>query len=446
MLKSSKELLKEVPNYAFATERLNQEIAKGRAIIDADRNQPKYSNLLRKLLDLVKSERIVISSADVLLSKNLSELKLPLEIHSNRGLHHAKSIADLVYASAPNNTGRFSKMRTISANAEFRVEYDSTRVAEVHHVGPFRGAKFRDMINPVGISGIWFLPAEIEIVEWCRERSSLDTYDLWQDEEFIARGKKLFSDIKGRIANRVIGGSSSASSDEQFIYEVPFLNDTKEGGGFAKKHKPKPKNRVSSSGLLDVVKNITSDGKSAVVGEYAHCILSGKSGDGARMQIITSLNISEFMTKLRKELPQFELRNVSFNTDTPRHYSHNFWVIYAGIKNDQRAIMEVYDFPTREIVPCHRQENGLTIAGKWVNMRVLFLTLWKLRLVYHEKRIGIDIYRRRLKRIWDAIVFMDSRKETQASFIGVYTPSDIVAKIRRSSQTMYFPYYPAASK
>ena len=482
-----------------ALEVMSVEIEKGNAAIDKDREA--YSKITKRILDFVKEQRLILSDVNVITGNSFSGI--PLSIFSPRALQHSNAIADMIYLDTKSI---YVRQKTIIGGKVFVIEFDTIVLCTVTQILTPKGVSMTDLVNPEIHNGFMYLPAEIEMIAWCHDRSLPDRYEIWSTDEFSKIGQSLFSKVEQRMLSNVLGAAEDSPSpqpqksqqpqksswsqkshaeisggfisnsnnhgdnggDSALIYEIPFMGETQVRdigvvggvtGGRSRtsalkaattkpakgKSSQKSKN-IDMKGMMPLLKAICETGEAAVVGEYAYYVQTGApGGDRARPQIVIGYSIENFVDILKSQMPGVEIWFVEHETAIPKHSGFKHWIVYANISGTKIPIFEVYGFGEHEFAPCV-EFKGIYIGSKWMSLRIMFITLWKLRILHRMKSIrkfDDKMYHGRLNAVWNAIRWTQESPEKQVRYFGMFVPEDIQGKISRHGAQMYRPYYPA---
>ncbi|MAE21779.1 MAG: hypothetical protein CMK92_05045 [Pseudomonas sp.] len=472
-MKSSDEL---ITGMNAALDAMSVEIEKGNVAIDKDRET--YSKITKRILDFVKEQRLILSDVNVITGNSFSGI--PLSIFSPRALQHSKAIADMIYHETKS---MYVRQKTIIGGKVFVIEFDTIVLCTITQIMTPKGVLMTDLVNPEIHNGFMYLPAEIEMIAWCHERSLPDRYENWSTDEFSKIGQYLFSKVEQRMLSNVLGaaedqkpakisggfistgsaGGSSSNGDSVLIYEMPFMGETKVRGigvvggviggrsrttaKYTKGKSSQKSKNIDMKGMMPLLKAICETGEAAVVGEYAYYVQTGApGGDRARPQIVIGYSIEHFVDILKSQMPGVEIWFIEHETAIPKHSGFKHWIVYANISGTKIPIFEVYGFGEHEFAPCV-EFKGIYIGSKWMSLRIMFITLWKLRILHRMKSIrkfDDKMYHGRLNAVWSAIQWTQESPEKQVRYFGVFVPEDIQGKISRHGAQMYRPYYPAA--
>lgn len=436
ILKPASELSDDTVNNAVAL--ITEQIKLGDEHIKLDRAQ--FTPIIDKYMEVVAKDKLIVSDVSMITTGKPSGT--PIHVFSPRSYEHAKSFADIAHKVTKSP---YVRMRTVKEGEEFVIEVDTIAICQINQLATPKKVSPEDLVKPQIVNNTRYLPAEVEIIEWCRVRSMPEKFDIWNNEEFQAAGKNLFSVVEQRIKNKSIVGGYVASRN----YILPFAEGGVEGGVEGGKSKKKKKkfakkfNQIDMDSMGPILKDITSTGEAAVIGEYAYYLQSkAPGGDRARGQLVISFSIDYLIKILRKHLPDQKLRYEAYTLAVPNHAGYIHWSVTVQTNNSNQVLFDVYGFGQSNIIPSQLYE-GIVVGSKWISLRVMFINIWKLQVLRKIAKIDDTLYNRRVTEILKAIKYIQAVDETCVQYFGSFVPEITQNKLNNLGKMIHMPYFPA---
>lgn len=398
----------------------------GLTTIKADRN--KYKPIWKAIERYCGTNKIIISDKYVLTDKQ-DEL-VPIyeknyKIYTSNPFRHANNLVNLIHQTMTNSQDRkFTRLKTIIEKEEFVIEYDMRQVAFIYKLQKHKTTEPNDIIKPIDIKGVLYMPAEIELIDIYH-----NLYKMQNCEEMEKMEKVLYEQVRKRKEEGIIGGQSCKDLKKEFLEAMKI--------SIVKDWLPKKENTI-------------------LVGAWAHdWIVYGKDklcANIEKVQLISEIKPDDMLSQLQLYVGKLA-SNASISMreqelHIPKDFRTSRYTYYLQIKSAMNIIekpfLDLFNSADFEIIP-YKNINGINLGQQWVLLRFLFIDLWIIRVIKTLGLLSEDILNKKLIYLWRIIEFFRSDMELTefGEFIGIYRDYSIDKKIQGLSQTKkYYPYYP----
>lgn len=420
---------------------LQEQIEVARKVILRDRKD-RLGRVKSVVLDYVKRKNLILSDVAVLLSEEINDIEWPIKIYSDRSYQDAKNIAKNIFDETKT---KFTRMKTVEHMSEFSIDYDTELIVSVHQIKIPRNVNVDHLAQPRIIKGFKFLSPEIEFIDWLRKAGNPENAEEWSENStFTETGRRLYSMAERdffKSGGTVIGGSAA-----KLIYKLPDIDDlghlsgksTTSGGSTmnAQGGSAGGQRRKQENTIMECIAALRKINNLCIVGELAKQILSGQSKDFIVPQIVIEGSIDEVKNTILRYL-----RGANFiqrTSTVPKQSNFATWIVQWG----DMISLEIFSFAQQELVSCIRHKDYL-LGSDVTNLRVLFITMWKLRTLLKTGKISQSSFNTRMRQIWTVTKWFVEFTSPSIVFIGKYLPQPVMNKVARHGMQMHRPYYPA---
>ncbi len=172
-------------------------------VIAADRN--KYSHVWNMIEEYCANNSLIISNKYTILNlrNTLDELiDKNYKIYTTNPLRHANQLTNLIHQKTTDESDRKTiRLKTIQDQEEFVIEYDTRQVAFIYKIQKHKSVEPINIIKPVEIERVYYMPAEIELIDVYHDLYTFKDglYDIEKD---------LYEQVAERKETGVLGGDA----------------------------------------------------------------------------------------------------------------------------------------------------------------------------------------------------------------------------------------------
>jgi len=283
-----------------------------------------------------------------------------------------------------------------------------------------------EIVKPLKIKDLLYLPSEIEIIDIYHTLYSPDKYDEW-DESLIFEDK-LFKQIAQRKESGILGGGGCQSLKRNHIQAIK----------------------------ISIVKIWLKNKKMILIGPWAHDWIKTQKLciNLEKIQVLSFLSPEEFNNQLQRFLYKFTKFDIIYKKQElhiPKDLRTVRYTYYMQIQTSkgivEKPFLDMFPVLAYEIIPC-KSLNNILIGTQYVLLRFLFIDLWIIRVIKSLGFLSPKILNIKLSYLWKLILFFHDNYQLpgDTKWIGTYKNETIEKKISALLQRSYYPYYPEAYK
>jgi hypothetical protein len=305
-------------------------------------------------------------------------------------------------------------MKTNIENEEFSIVFNTRIIANVFKIYNYKSTKITDLISPVSINKLLYVPSEIEIIDVYH-----NIYLYEEQEKNIQLEKLLFGQIQERIDKNIIGGACPSSVKSLVASIKAHMIET----------------------LIKKMNNII------IIGSWVKNIVEDNiCGNNEKIQIISDIEPNELydlINNFLKNIKDVKLIRKNQDIHIPKDYRTTKITYYIKDKYDEKPFLDLFNCTTFELIP-YQIYNNYKIAHKYVILRFLFIDLWIIKFIGFLKLLTDDIVKKKIKIIWSDIQFIKefNYDEEKIKYIGTFKKYDIYKKLIKLEEKKYYPYFP----
>lgn len=384
------------------------------AEIEIKKDRSKYNNVYNIIETYAQKNQLILSNMALIVDKKQPLARKEYHIYDTNPLRHANNLANEI-----NKIDKWVRMKTMESHKKFAIEYDTRNICYVYKLNKPQNVDIKQIIKPVILKSIKYLPPEIEIIDYYHLRYSPEGLEDWDDD----LEEKLYNAINARIKNGIIGaGCLDRKQNEVEALKQVFVNDFLPGNN-------------------DII----------LIGHWADALKENKIST-ERVQFICDQPIKSIITQLSSYFATYTKFGITYRTydlnlpKDARVTRYTFYVkmpVAGGVKD--QAFLEMYNASSFELIPYYLHKR-VQVASKYVLLRFLFIDLWIIRLIVASNVINISYCRKKITKIWNLIKKIRLKCDPNLEYLGVNYPSMIADKLNYSNTKMHYPYYPEITK
>ncbi len=370
----------------------------GKAIEVIREDRARYTTVYESIAAFIKRESLIVSDVTHLVGAP-DPIAFGFQIYSQTPLEHAKKLTDILVKLSP-----FVKMRAVTIE-EYVIEYDTRVMATIYQI-PHKSETIKNIIMPIELDGILYMPVEIELIDIYRQLTSLE--DFAKYDENRALEQKLFAKLDERLP--MIGGASPCEQAK----------------------------RIEAETLKQVIMEdfLTKYRGYALIGDWACDVYAGRvQPNKEKIQIVIDHPIEQFADALTQYLD--ELTNFSLVWREQKLYllkdfrttRYTFYVQLPVRGNIlEKAIIDVFNCGNFELVPTVTMRNTV-LGAPFVLCRFFMIDIWIMRLIEQVHGVSSATLQLFIKRCYSQIITMRTKKVKVEDYLGTLREFAIDKKI-----------------
>ncbi len=392
--------------------------AKKQVIVERNRYKRVFSTIKKYCED----NKLMISNKYELLDMGdeIDNIKLPMyNIYTHFPLHHANNLSNIIHENnASDIDAKYTRMRTIKEKEEFIIDYNFRMVAIVYKIQKHKNGEPYDIVKPVKINKLLYIPSEIEIIDVYNILYNPAKFSEWESTKVFEQ--KLYDQIRERKDSGILGGNC--------------------------KNKKKS---IMEALKISIVKNwIPNRDDVVLLGTWAidWCKLQGDICiNQDKIQIICSDDILSSINEHARSFTNFDITVKEQELHIPKDFRTKRFTYYINITTDrgivEKPFMDVFNCTQFELVP-YFKSNGIMIGAPYVQLRFIFIDLWVLRVIKNLQLISGDVLNIKVAKLWAMAEYFRGMN-TDIQYTGVYKDYNVDKKMSGlNQQKRFFPYYP----
>lgn len=346
------------------------------------------------------------------------------EVYAQNTFKHANNLCNAVYLTTKNIT---AQLKTEVPEKEYMLLYDTRAICYVHCLQYHKHIDTFEILQPIEISGFYYLPPEIEIIDIYHKLYSPDEYEMW--DKYTIVSDILFKQVDARKEKKIFGGKQ------------PYLNIN-----------------ILHQALIDVFLKNNKD--CVLLGNYGGQMLlnhkKNKSDSysmswGDKIQICTISSPEKMFSMLQefiKNKSGMEITMREQDLNIPKDVRTKRYTCYIKIPDQQReqAFFDIFNIAQFELVP-YCIINEIRVASYFVLMRFLFIDMWIIRIILRLGKIPKPMGITKITLLWNTISALrkefGNKDSDITDYIGIYRKYTIDKKLLKLEMESHFPYYPA---
>jgi hypothetical protein len=399
------------------------------ALITINKDRSKYSHVWETIEKYCANNSLIISNIAVLLDKQ-NELRSVFEknykIYTSNPLKHANDLVNLIHKNNLKDPNvKFTKLRTIQENEEFIIDYDSRIVATIYKLQKHKSVEPADIIKPVEINNILYMPSEIEIIDVYHSLYIMNDYDINLQYEEL-----LYKQVLSRKEHGVIGAGCREKKKELIeAIKISLVIDW-----LYKYNKHEKNNKI------------------VLVGPWAYSWL--KLGRNIcinleKIQILADLDPNEVLNMLRRYIAlstKFLVTMREQELHIPKDFRVMRYTYYLNLPSEkgmtEKPFLDLFNCASFELIP-YKIIDGLCIGDTYCMLRFLFIDLWIIRVIKTLKLLSNDVLNKKLLYLWELIdYFRNNTIKGDVNYIGTFKDAIIDKKINNLKEKVFYPYFP----
>jgi hypothetical protein len=404
--------------------------AKDQAISTIKKDRDQYSAVWETIDKYCKDHKLIISNVYALLktTNGLSALFYKTyKIYTSNPFRHANALANEIHKHMLDDEKRqYTKLRTVLEHEEFIIDYDCRVVVYIYKLQKHKSVEPIDIIKPVNIANIYYMPSEIELIDIYHQ-----LYKMNELEQNTQYEELLFNQVSKRKESGILG-SGCKELKKQYLEAVK----------------------------VDLCLNwiMSTEKKQILIGAWAHdWIILGKDklcSNVEKIQIISDMSHTEVLTSLNKYMKLSNIRLTVTMREQELHIPKDFrtsrYTYYVNVDTErgivEKPFLDLFNCAEFEVVPYYIIDN-MNIGYKYVILRFLFIDLWIIRVIKTLGLLTSDVLNKKLIYIWKLIeYFRQLDTFSEWNFIGTHIDAVIYKKINTVNEKLYHPYYPEIYK
>jgi hypothetical protein len=405
------------------------DITENNAMQVIKKERDTYNKVWNEIEEYCIKHKLIVSNEYVLVGmecNNVNIYKKIYRIYTSNPFHHANKLTNNIHQKTdkePNQ--KYTRLKTIKENEEFVIDYNMRQVVEIFKLQKHKLEEPINIIKPVKIGKILYMPSELEIIDIYHRLYDPD--QCCDDDNTHEIEELLFQQIIKRKEKGILGGNRC---------------------------------KVKKKHILEALKiSIVSEwliGKTNIIliGPWAHDWIKMPNNlciNCEKIQLIGNISSEELLIQLQKyirTITDFEISVRTQELNIPKDFRTVRYTFYIHIHSErgtiQKPFLDLFNCADFEVVPCTKISNIL-IGNKWVMLRFLFIDLWVIRIIKSMGILSSDILNKKLVYIWGLIDFFRNKYTMSCDnikFIGIYKNALITKKISNLKGKTYYPYYP----
>jgi hypothetical protein len=401
---------------------------KERALVVIKKEREQFNPVWETIKKYCEKNKLIISNKYVILGKeNIAENihKKEYNIYTSKPFKHANNLANEIHKN--NNEDPdciYMRMRTITENETFAVDYNLRQVAIIHKIQSRQRGEPTQLIKPVSINKLLYMPSEIELIDIYHTLYDPSRYD--ETEEAMMFEKLLFKRVAERKEKGIIGGSICKDLKKQRIEALKI--------GIVSEWMPNKSNLI-------------------LIGPWAYdWIRTPKElcANIEKIQIISDWTAEEMKVQLQRyvhTITKFTITYREQELDIPKDARTKRYTFYIQCNTDrgivEKPFMDLFPIAVFEIIPYNKIE-GVLIGDRNVILRFLFIDMWVIRVIQSLGILSKDILNKKITYLWELIDFFRMRDGQKCvDFIGTHRDAIIDKKMTNLKGNSHYPYYPS---
>jgi hypothetical protein len=317
-------------------------------------------------------------------------------------------------------------LRTVIEHEEFIIDYDMRMVANIYKLQKHKSVEPIDIIKPLSIKNIYYMPSEIELIDVYHQ-----LYKMNDVEQYLQYEELLFNQVSKRKEKGILGANCKEL-----------------------------KKQMLESVKIDLCLNwIMSTGKKQVlVGAWAYAWLAiGRAAlcsNVEKIQIISDATHDEVLKSLNKYMSSYKIPFVVTVREQELHIPKDFrtsrYTYYVNVDTEkgvvEKPFLDLFNCADFEVIPYYTIDK-MNIGYKYVILRFLFIDLWIIRVIRTLGLLTSEVLNKKLIYIWDLIAYFRQLDTfSSLNFIGTHIDPAVYKKINTLNEKLYHPYYPSIYK
>lgn len=362
-------------------------------------DRARYTTVYESIIAFIKRESLIVSDAAKLIGR-VDPIAFGFQIYSQSPLEHAKQLTDILA-----KLSKFVKMRAVTVE-EFVIEYDTRVMATLHQI-PHKSRAIKDIIMPIELDGVLYMPVELELIDTYRQLTSLE--DFAKYEENRAAEQMLFVKLDERLP--IIGGASPCEQAK----------------------------RVEAETLKQVIAEdfLTKYRGYALIGDWACDIYAGRTQPNKeKIQLVIDHPIEQFvdaLTQYLDEITNFKLVRREQKLYLLKDFRTTRYTFYVQLPVRgnilEKAVLDVYNCGMFELVPTVTMRNTI-LGAPFVLCRFFMIDIWIMRLIEQVHGVSSSTMQLFIKRCYSHLITMRTKKVGVEEYIGTFREFAIDKKIR----------------
>ena len=165
-----------------------------------------YTTVYKMIEDYCSKHKIIISNFYTLLNKEdaTSVMDRTYKLYVSNPFLHATDLVNEIHKCMdkdPNNI--YTRMRTVIEQEEFSIEYNLRTIVLLYKLQKHRTVEAITIIKPVKINELYYMPAEIELIDVYHNLYTMTDHEIAADHEPI-----LYEQVFDRKEKGIIGSGS----------------------------------------------------------------------------------------------------------------------------------------------------------------------------------------------------------------------------------------------
>ena len=177
-------------------------------VIKEERKQ--YQTVYDAITEYCSKHELIISNKYILTSNEDEPVNVHrrvYKIYSSNPFRHANALTNLIYQkNIKDPNAKYTKLNTVQEREEFSIDYNMRQIVQIFKVQKHRGTEPREIIKPVKMGKLLYMPSEIELIDIYHTLYDPSQYSDWDDA--IKYEKILFEQVVERKSKGVLGGLS----------------------------------------------------------------------------------------------------------------------------------------------------------------------------------------------------------------------------------------------
>lgn len=399
---------------------------KSQALVTIKNDRNRYSLIWQTIEEYCAKNKLIISSNAALLGKT-DELDNIFDktyfIYTSNPFRHANELTNTIHRVAVNEPHRqFTRLRTVQENAEFIIDFDLRPVAYIYKLQKHKSVEPIDIIKPIEIKNIYYMPAEIELIDILHKLYKMEDY-----EKNIAFEDMLYRQVYVRKESGVLG--ASCADDKKQLLEALKVD-------------------LVLNWLRGLKKNTILVGPWAY--DWIRLTSSKLCANVEKIQLISEMQQHELLHLLNKYMKERKLPFCVTMREQELHIPKDFrtsrFTYYVNVDSErggvEKPFLDLFNCANFEIIPCYTSDK-MRIGYKYVMLRFLFIDLWIIRVIKSLNLLTAEVLNKKLIYIWTLVdFFRNYTVNATIDFIGVYRDPNVDKKISNLSEKAFYPYYP----
>jgi hypothetical protein len=404
------------------------------AIAEIKRDRDFYEPVYNTVIEYVKKHSLIVSDIYDIIGKSDHWKKIyakSYKIYSSEPLKHANAIVNQIHKDVSTlhqykDLMRYLRLRTVMENQEFIIDFDFRPIATIYKLQKHKNKEPHDIIKPTQLSGVYYLPAEIEII---------DVYHTWYDpsraddhEEAREQEAELFKLVAERKEKGFLGAKSCKDLKKELLEQMK----------------------------LAIVSDFIYDNEDVIlIGAWAYDYYKlGKKqlcANKEKIQVLYAGDPADLVRELQKfvsDITKFKITIKEQELHIPKDFRTTRYTCYINVAGDkapvEKPFMDIFNCLNFELVPCVVHDK-INIATRPVLLRFMFIDLWILKVVKVLGYLTAEVLDKKIEYLFAIIQRIKSDDFWLGDVVkykGVHRPESMDKKINIKEGKRYFPYYP----